>query len=276
MIGLVSDTSFPGGPWTGGPVDDVVECVLAGNPGPMTLDGTNTWLLSAPDARQAVVVDPGPADEEHLAAVLRAAERRGVRVASILLTHGHPDHSDGARRFAELSGAGVRARDPRHRHGGGESLDEGDVVEVDGLRIEVMATPGHTADSLSFLVPAAGALLSGDTVLGRGTAVVAHPDGRLAPYLASLARLRDACDHAGAGLLLPGHGPVLDRPAEVLQGYLDHRRARLDEIRRALAEGARTTDQVVATVYADVDPALWPAARMSVEAQLEYLRAEEN
>jgi glyoxylase-like metal-dependent hydrolase (beta-lactamase superfamily II) len=262
----------PPDPWTGGPIGAAIECVLAANPGPMTLDGTNTWLLSAPGAIRGVVIDPGPDDEEHLQAVLAAARARGVTVATTLLSHGHSDHSAGARRFAELTGAPVRALDPAHRFGR-EGLAGGDVVEVDGLRFEVLGTPGHTADSLCFLLPDLSVLLTGDTVLGRGTAVVAHPDGRLGPYLSSLTELRDLAGEAGLDWLLPGHGPALRRPAEVLQGYLAHREARLDQVRAAVADGAGTAKDVVARVYADVDPILWPAAELSVEAQLEYLRA---
>jgi glyoxylase-like metal-dependent hydrolase (beta-lactamase superfamily II) len=236
----------------------------------MTLDGTNSWVLSAPGAARGVVVDPGPDDEPHLNAVLDAARERGVEVVATLLTHGHPDHSAGARRFSELSGAPVRALDPAHRHGG-EGLADGEVIDVDGLRLEVVRTPGHTTDSLSFLLPELGALLTGDTVLGRGTAVVAYPDGRLGEYLASLTRLRDLAATAGLELLLPGHGPVLARPADVIQGYLTHREARLDQVRAAVAGGARTAPEVVRVVYADVDQSLWWAAELSVRAQLSYL-----
>ena len=259
--------------WHGGPVGALAECVLAPNPGPMTLDGTNTWVLSAPGDRAALVVDPGPEDEGHLRAVLAAVRARGAEVAAVLLTHGHPDHAEGARRFAELAGAGVRALDPAHRLGA-EGLADGDVVEAGGLRLEVVGTPGHTADSLSFLLPEEGGLLTGDTVLGRGTTVVAHPDGVLAAYLDSLERLRDAARERGLRRVLPGHGPVLDGPAEVLEGYLAHRRARLEQVRAAVDAGARTPREVVEVVYADVDRAVWPAAELSVRAQLAHLSAE--
>jgi glyoxylase-like metal-dependent hydrolase (beta-lactamase superfamily II) len=202
--------------------------------------------------------------------VLEVAGQRGIRVVSALLTHGHLDHSAGARRFAQLSGAEVRALDPAHRYGG-EGLADGEVIEVDGLRVEVLATPGHTADSLCFLLPQSRTLLTGDTVLGRGTAVVADPDGRLGAYLSSLARLRDLAGAEDLELLLPGHGPVLAQPGEVLRGYLSHRQDRLDQIRRALADGASSAPEVVAAVYTDLDPVLLPAAELSVRAQLSYL-----
>ena len=259
--------------WSGGQVGARARCVLAPNPGPMTLDGTNTWLLAEPGSDRAVVVDPGPADEGHLAAVAAAAAADGQRVALVLLTHGHADHAEGARAFAERVGAPVRALDPAHRLGE-EGLGEGDVVEVGGLEVRVLATPGHTSDSLSFLVPADGALLTGDTVLGRGTTVVAHPDGRLGAYLASLRRLLDLAQAAQARTVLPGHGPVVDDAVGVLRGYLAHREERLEQVRAALAAGDRTPAEVVRRVYADVDRVLWPAAELSVRAQLEYLRGE--
>ena len=235
--------------------------VLAPNPGPMTLDGTNSWVLRAPGEPDCVVVDPGPLHEGHLAALAAAGP-----VRTILLTHGHADHSEGAARLAELTGAPVRALDPAHRLGD-EGLHEGDVVAAAGLELRVLATPGHTSDSLSFTLP--DAVLTGDTVLGRGTTVVAHPDGVLADYLRSLERLREL----GERTVLPGHGPELPSAGAAAEHYLAHRRQRLEQVRAAVAAGAGTPRAVVETVYADVDPALWPAAELSVRAQLAHLDA---
>jgi glyoxylase-like metal-dependent hydrolase (beta-lactamase superfamily II) len=240
---------------------DRARCVLAPNPSPMTLDGTNTWVLREPDAERSIVIDPGPLHEEHLR---RVASLAGP-VALVLLTHGHPDHAEGARRFASLAGSvPVRALDPAHRLGE-EGLAEGDVVELDGLELRVMETPGHTPDSLTFWLPADGAVLTGDTVLGRGTTVV----DRLGDYLASLDRLRAMAE--GARVILPGHGGKLDDPVGALDYYIGHRRERLQQVEAALAAGDRTAGEVVRRVYADVDRALWPVAEASVRAQLEYL-----
>jgi glyoxylase-like metal-dependent hydrolase (beta-lactamase superfamily II) len=241
-------------------------CVLARNPSSMTLDGTNTWILAEPGAKRALVVDPGPKDMRHLKRVLRLVREQGRDVGGILLTHGHHDHAAGAKRFAELSGAPVRALDPAHLLGG-EGLDHGDVVELDGLEVRVWGTPGHTDDSLSFWLPGDKVVLTGDTVLGYGTTVVS----RLGDYLDSLDRLREyAAEHEMAAIL-PGHGPVLNDPVTSLDGYIGHRRSRLAQVEAAMAAGDTTPREVVERVYADVDRSLWPAAEWSVTAQMEYL-----
>jgi len=244
--------------------------LLAPNPGPMTLEGTNTWLLAEPGATRAVLVDPGPDDERHRTTLLSAAAARGLQIALVLLTHGHPDHADGAERLTAATGAPVRAFDPAYRIGA-DGLADGDVVTLDGLDLEVVATPGHTSDSVCLLIRADRALLTGDTLLGRGWTVVAHPDGRLADYLSSLHRLRSLCADRPVQTLLPGHGPIRTDPVEVIDGYLTHRAERLAQVQRAVGAGATDAADVVRRVYADVDPALWPAAEQSVRAQLGYL-----
>jgi glyoxylase-like metal-dependent hydrolase (beta-lactamase superfamily II) len=237
----------------------------------MTLDGTNTWILREPGGARSVVVDPGPLDDDHLAAVVERAGAVGV----VLLTHGHLDHSEGARAFADQVGCEVRALDPEFRYGG-EGLHDGDVVGVDGLEVRVIGTPGHTSDSLSFVLPAERAVLTGDTVLGRGTTVVAHPDGMLGAYLASIHRLRNLAAEHEIDVIWPGHGPVLDDALRVLDYYVRHRAERLEQVRAAVAGGALEPMDVVRTVYADVDPRLWPAAELSVRAQLDYLREHDH
>ncbi|GGN98795.1 MBL fold metallo-hydrolase [Microbispora bryophytorum] len=240
--------------------------VLAPNPSPMTLDGTNTWIVGGADA--VLVVDPGPDDEAHLR---RVAERvDGRRVTAVLLTHGHPDHSEGAAALARMLGAPVRALDPRLRLGE-EGLADGDVVAAGDTEVRVVGTPGHSFDSLCFWLPGDRAMLTGDTILGRGTTVIA-PDGDLGDYLRSLDRLRQGAEMLEATVLLPGHGPVLPDPSGVLDAYIAHRRVRLEQVREAIRRGARDAREIVEMVYAEVDRSLWPAAEMSVAAQLNYLK----
>lgn len=266
MTGFVA---MPGslGPWHGGQFE-AAECVLAPNPGMMTLDGTNTWLIEA-DPDSVVIIDPGPDDPAHLQAVRAALGDRWVR--EIWLTHGHADHSAGAGLFAGVLRCPVRALDPAHRLGD-EGLTAGDHATFGDSELRVLATPGHTSDSLCFYLPRQAAILTGDTILGRGTTVVAHPDGRLAEYLASLNLLAELCAEHDVRDVWPGHGPVLSDAAAVVAAYQRHRRERLAEVAAAIADlGTTSTPALVAQVYADVPRALWPAAELSLRAQVDFL-----
>ncbi|WP_353943298.1 MBL fold metallo-hydrolase [Streptomyces sp. HUAS MG91] len=271
---MTEAAALPGQPRGGvlsGPATARAVNVLAPNASAMTLDGTNTWILAEPDSDLAVVIDPGPLDDGHLKNVIAVAEKAGRRIALTLLTHGHPDHAEGAGRFAELTGTKVRALDPALRLGD-EGLAAGDVITTGGLELRVVPTPGHTADSLSFHLPADRAVLTGDTILGRGTTVVAHPDGRLGDYLDTLRSLRSLAVDDGVHTVLPGHGPVLEDAQGAVEFYLAHRAHRLAQVETAVEDGHATAAEVVAHVYADVDRSLWPAAELSVLAQLDYLR----
>ena len=247
------------------PVTEAAGVVLAENPSGMTLDGTNSWVLRAPGQRGCVVVDPGPDDAHHLD---RLVEHGPVEL--ILLTHHHLDHSEGARAFSARTGAPVRALDPQLCLGA-EGLGAGEALGAGGLDIRVVATPGHTTDSLCLVVDGDASVLTGDTVLGRGTTVLGDHHGALGDYLRSLDRL--AALPPGT-TLLPGHGPDLPDAPQTARDYLAHREQRLAQVREALGrlgEGA-TPRQVVEIVYADVDESLWPAADHSVAAQLAHLR----
>mgnify|MGYP000848514628 FL=1 len=256
--------------WSGGQVTERAFCVLAPNPGPMTLDGTNTWVLLEPGATEAVVIDPGPLDDDHLQRVCRVVADRGARVTDTILTHGHHDHAEAAPRFAELTGSRVRAVGRGH-----DDLRDGDTITTGGLDLRVVATPGHTGDSLSFALGADHALLTGDTVLGRGTTVVAHPDGELAAYLESLERIAALTGNGSVTTILPGHGPTVPDAGAMVAYYRTHRAERLEQVRQALADGAALdsdpVEGVLERVYADVPREVWPAARMSIRAQLTYL-----
>lgn len=249
------------------PVTDRASVILAPNPGPMTLDGTNTYLLAGPGSASSIVVDPGPDDVGHLTAVSDTGP-----VELILITHRHPDHTAGAAELSRRTGAPVRAADP-HFCIDAPALTAGERIESAGLVVTVVGTPGHTADSVCFLLPGdglAGSVLTGDTILGRGTAFIAPPDGSLGDYLSSLRMLADLGDL----FVLPAHGPQLPDLRRVAGGYLAHREHRLGQIRSALEVlGADATVAAVTDlVYDDIDASVRVAAEHSVAAQLDYLR----
>ena len=252
-----------------------LQLLRAPNPGPMTLDGTNTWLVGSPDGGPVVVIDPGPLIPEHLNGIIAASP---AGIGAVLLTHRHLDHAESAAELAGRASCGVRSADPALRLGP-DGLDDGDQIVVAGGRLTAVPTPGHTSDSVSLLLSGDDGvvrLLTGDMVLGRGTTVITHPDGDLAAYLDSLDRLRTLVADRAVVEILPGHGPVIPNPTEWLTYYYKHRMERLDQVRSARAAGARTPAEVVARVYADVDRIVWPAAEQSVRAQLDYLDALER
>jgi glyoxylase-like metal-dependent hydrolase (beta-lactamase superfamily II) len=246
------------------PVTETASVLLCNNPGLMTLDGTNTWVLRGPGSDEMVVVDPGPEDDEHIARIAELG-----KIPLVLISHRHEDHTGGIDSIVDRTGAVVRSVGSGFLRGLGGPLVEGEVIDAAGLRITVMATPGHTADSVSFLLE--DAVLTADTVLGRGTTVIDNEDGSLADYLESLRRLHGL----GQRTVLPGHGPDLDDLAAVSAMYLTHREERLDQVRdalRVLGDDA-SARQIVEHVYTDVDEKLWDAAEWSVQAQLDYLRS---
>jgi glyoxylase-like metal-dependent hydrolase (beta-lactamase superfamily II) len=251
-------------------LEPLVTRVLAPNPSGMTLDGTNTYLVGARGAGQAVLVDPGPDDATHLAAVEAALAARGARCSAVLVTHHHGDHAEAALPWGSRFGAPVAAARADVAGPGGRVLEPGERLALAGTTLGVVATPGHTADHLAFRLES-GAVLVGDHVLGRGTSVVTHPEGDVVAYLESLRRVHDL----GPSALYCGHGPELtEDPGAVLDFYLAHRAYREAQILAALAAGARTVDELVAVIYADVPRSLWPAAAQSTRATLAKLLAE--
>lgn len=247
-------------------VTSLAAVLLDDNPGTMTLDGTNSWLLRAPGSAGCVVVDPGYLHYEHQALLAGHGP-----VELIVLTHHHPDHAESAGSLAAQVGAPVRALDPSLCVDG-EPLVDGESVHVAGVRLQVLHTPGHTADSICLLLDdGAGrpdTVLTGDTILGRGTTVIAE----LTDYLDSLRALAELPPGVTG---LPGHGPELTDLAATATEYLTHREQRLQQVREAVRElgWEASARQIVRQVYTDVDPALWEPAEASVRAQLEYLRA---
>ena len=265
-------------------VSPLIQRVIAHNPGPFTFTGTGTYIVGrdTPDAGVAVI-DPGPADDAHLQALLAAVA--GRRVSHVLVTHTHADHSPLARPFANAVDAPIlAARPPVAQTHASASLDEaedavfapdtlltgGKTITGDGWTIEAMATPGHASNHMAFGLAEENALLCGDHVMGWSTTIVAPPDGDMADYMRSL----DAVIAREFATLWPTHGAPITKPAPFLAAYRAHRLAREAQIVARLDAGDRTIAEMVPTLYAAVDPRLWPAAGLSVQAHLIKLVAE--
>lgn len=256
------------------PVTASTAVVLCDNPSAMTFEGTNTVLLSGEGSSTSVVVDPGPDDPGHAA---RVAELAG-EVELVIATHRHGDHTDGIDQLVGHVGAPVRAVRPEHCRGGGEVLADGETITAAGVEISVVATPGHTADSISLEVRPAGsggvgpaeAIVLGDTILGRDSTVLASDDGDLGDYLGSLDRLVER----GVGVLgIPAHGPDVPDVAEAASQLGTHRRSRLEQVRRARAELGSGADSMELTkhIYTEVPEELLLAAEQSTKVALRYL-----
>ncbi|MNX37070.1 Hydroxyacylglutathione hydrolase [compost metagenome] len=265
-------------------VSPLIQRVIADNPGPFTFTGTGTYIVGRdmPGARVAVI-DPGPEDEAHLHALLRAV--KGRTVSHILVTHTHRDHAPLSRALAEaVGGAPILAAKP---HGptvhASDAIDQaamdedddadfkadiilsdGDRIEGDGWTLEAMATPGHASNHMAFVLREENALFSGDHVMGWSTTVVAPPDGDMTAYMDSLDRVLAR----GFSTLWPTHGPAITQVAPFLKAYRHHRLEREAQIMARLAAGDETIAEMVPALYAAVDPRLWPAASLSVLAHL--------
>lgn len=259
-------------------VSPLIQRVVANNPGPFTYTGTGTYIVGRPEPRAAVaVIDPGPDDGDHLAALLAAVE--GRRVSHVLVTHTHRDHAPLARPFADATGAPVlAARPPVRESHASSTLDEdedaafapdvilhgGEVLAGDGWTLEAVATPGHASNHFAFALPEENALFCGDHVMGWSTTVVAPPDGDMTAYMESL----DAVIAWGFDTLWPTHGGPITEPEPFLAAYRAHRLGREAQVLQALAGGARRISDLVPDLYAAVDQRLWPAASLSVWAHL--------
>lgn len=244
-------------------VGPAISRITASNEGPMTFRGTNSYLVGT---RSVAVIDPGPMDERHLSALIAAIAGRPVE--AILLTHGHRDHSDLAPRLRQAVGAPVMAAETYRGHID-EPLGDGRTLTVGGSTIEVVATPGHCGDHLCFALPQASILFSGDHVMAWSTTVIAPPDGRLADYMASLDKLMDRTE----ARYLPGHGGAVEQPQTMLRALRTHRRMRETAIVARLASGRANVGSIVSDLYRHLDPALVPAASLSVQAHLDDLLA---
>ena len=252
-----------------------VRRVVAENPSPFTLYGTGTYILGRGNV---AVIDPGPADAAHIDAILRATA--GETITHMLVTHTHMDHSPGCRLLAAQSDAKTYGFG-RHGAAAGVQVEEGgdmdfepdvrvcdgDLVEGDDWTVECVYTPGHTSNHVCYALREERALFSGDHVMGWSTSVISPPDGDMKNYMASLDKLLERDD----ALYWPTHGPAITEPKPHVRAFVAHRREREEQIRRCLAAGAETIDDMVPSMYADVPKQLHGAAARSVFAALHYL-----
>jgi glyoxylase-like metal-dependent hydrolase (beta-lactamase superfamily II) len=248
----------------------MVTLVRAPNPSPMTLTGTNSYVLDCGDGT-ALVIDPGPAIDRHVHRLIESASAQHLRIARIALTHGHPDHALAAPALAAATGATIYAH-PRSRIARDADLPlEGDFA-AGPLALHIMDAPGHTFDHVVFYLPAERALFTGDTILGEGTTVIAPPGGAMRPYQHTLQRLAD--EYAGARTIYGGHGPVVDDPQTKIADYIAHRAMRQEQILDALRKGAQTIPGLVRKIYSPQPHALWAAMARQILAHLLALEEE--
>ena len=242
----------------------MIQRVIAPNPGPMTLTGTNTYLVGD-GAGALAAIDPGPDEPRHVETILAAAAPLG-RITTVLVTHRHLDHLPAAAPLCRATGAVLVG----HADLPGVQRPVGDGQTAFG-RLRALETPGHTRESLCFWDPAEGALFTGDLVAGTGTVVVDDQPGALADYIRSLERLLAL----GPRTIYPGHGPIVEDAMGKLKEYVAHRRERLQQVVDALAaRGPSTVDELVGAIYTDVPPGLAPMAARNVRANLEKLSAD--
>ena len=256
-------------------IEPLVERVLAPNPSAFTYTGTQTYLVGTQEG--IAVIDPGPADEDHLTALQSAIGER--RVLAIMCTHTHRDHSPAAAPLAEMTGAPIVGCAPLHIHSDAPRVDapfdqtyapdrvmeDGEAMTGPGWTLRALATPGHTSNHLCFALEETGALFTGDHVMGWSTSVVVPPDGDMADYMASLARLYEREQDR---IYYPAHGPAVEKPRQLVRGMIGHRRQRERQITRLLGEKARSIEALVPVMYKGISEKLWPAAAQSVHAHL--------
>ncbi len=274
----IAAMDFPARPWPAGlaeQTEPLVRRVLAANPSAFTFTGTQSYVVGG--ARDVVVIDPGPADADHLDALIAAIGP--ARLVAICCTHTHKDHSPAAAPLSRLTGApvigcaalalpddsGPRVEAPFDQsYAPDRVLGDGEHLTGDGWTLAAVATPGHTSNHLCYALEESGALFTGDHVMGWSTSVIAPPDGNMADYMASLQKLYDREDR----IYYPAHGPAIARPRQLVRGMIGHRRQRERQILGLLGEAAQAIEPMVARMYKGVDPALHPAAGRSVLAHL--------
>ena len=271
--------TIPEKPWPTGLAEDVeplVRRVLAPNPSPYTFTGTQTYVVGIADGPDCAVIDPGPDEPDHIAAILAAVG--GRKILAIMCTHTHRDHSPAAAPLAAQTGAPIVGCAPLMLQVAGPRSDEafdstyapdrvladGEGMRGTGWTLTAVATPGHTSNHLCFALEESGALFTGDHVMGWSTSVVVPPDGDMGDYMASLEKLMARDDR----VYHSAHGAAIDKPKQLVRGMIGHRRQRENQILRLLGEAARPASEFIPAMYKGLDARLVGAAEMSVTAHL--------
>jgi len=246
------------------PVSPHIVCFRAHNPSPLTLDGTNCYIVSG--RGEAFIVDAGPNEAQHLQSMSRYLDSHALHLRGILLTHTHGDHTEGLAALRELLQADVYA----FKSGFDHRLRDGQRIPVGNSTLTVIHTPGHAGDCVCFFHDGDAVLIAGDTILGTGTSVISPPEGDVSDYLDSLERLKQF----PARTIAPGHGPMLSDPRAKIDEYINHRLMRERQIVAQLRTGPKSVEELVAEIYKDVDPNLHGAAGWSVRAHLKRLERD--
>ena len=273
----IAPMQYPNRPWPTAlaeQTEPLVRRVLAGNPSAFTFTGTQSYIVG--NAGEVAVIDPGPDEADHIAALLTGIG--DARVSAIVCTHTHRDHSPAAAPLAQATGAPIigcapfsltdegprsdAAFDPTYTPD--HVLADGEQIAGEGWTLTAVATPGHTSNHLCYALEQSGALFTGDHVMGWSTTVVSPPDGDMTAYMASLQKLQTREDR----VYYPAHGPAVNKPRQLVRGMIGHRRQREGQILRLLGDGNGLIEAMVPLMYKGVDERLWPAAGRSVLAHL--------
>jgi len=258
-------------------ISPLIRRIIANNPGPFTFTGTGTYIIGK---ENLAIIDPGPIDQNHFDAIVKST--KGQNITHILLTHNHNDHSPLAKKIKEETGAKIYFKnlsndietEDQFEEGydkdieGDIELNDGDIIETNEWTLEAIHTPGHTSNHICYSLAEEDVLFSGDHVMGWSTTVIVPPDGNMNDYINSLKKLLKRSENN----FYPTHGPIIERPKELVTKYIEHRMEREKQIMEAIKLGNKKIPDMVRIIYKDVDTSLHPAAAMSTLAHLKRMK----